>query len=91
MDEEFTIVSYDEGKGKSKGTVIFTLVTKEGNEFKCVITGDTSYRQMVYQQCVNDFSKFKDKLAKVKFDDYSKNMTPVRGVIVQLDRDIEFD
>lgn len=91
MDEEFTIISYDEGKGKSKGTVIFTLVTKERNEFKCVITGDTAYRQMIYQQCVNDFSKFKDKLAKVKFDDYSKNMTPVRGVIVQLDRDIEFD
>lgn len=91
MDAEFTIVSYDEGKGKSKGTVVFTLVTEEGNEFKCVITGDLSYRQKVYQQCVEDFSKFKDKLAKVKFDDYSKNMTPVRGVIVQLDRDIQFD
>lgn len=91
MDAEFTIISYDEGKGKSKGTVVFTLVTEEGNEFKCVITGDISYRQKVYQQCVEDFSKFKNKLAKVKFDDYSKNMTPVRGVIVQLDRDIQFD
>ncbi len=91
MDEEFIIVSFDEGKGKSKGTAVFVLKTPEENEFKCVITGDLEYRKNIYNMCKKDFSKFKGKLAKVKFDDYSKNMTPVRGVIVQLDRDIEFD
>ena len=38
-----------------------------------------------------DFTVFKGKLAKVKFDDYSKNGTPTRAVIVQIDRDISFD
>lgn len=91
LDAEFEIVDFGEGKGKFKRMVIFTLKTQEGNEFNCVPMGTAEYRKSIYIDCLNNFTIFKGKYAKVKFDDYSKNMTPVRGVIVQIDRDLTFD
>jgi len=91
MDAEFEIVDFCEGKGKFKGMVIFTLKTIENNEFNCVPMGSAEYRKQLYLECLESFDKFKGRYAKVKFDDYSKNMTPVRGVIVQIDRDLTFD
>lgn len=90
-DEEFTIVDYSEGKGKFKSLVIFRLQTSDGNIFDCVPMGTAEYRKKLWEMCEKDFTVFKGKLAKVKFDDYSKNGTPTRAVIVQIDRDITFD
>lgn len=90
-DEEFKIVDYAEGKGKFKSLVIFRLETPEGNIFDCVPMGTAEYRKNLWEMCEKDFTIFKNKLAKVKFDDYSKNGTPTRAVIVQIDRDISFD
>jgi ATP-dependent DNA ligase len=90
-DEEFNIVGYSEGKGKFKSLVIFRLQTPEGNIFDCVPMGTAEYRKKLWETCEKDFTIFKDKLAKVKFDDYSKSGTPTRAVIVQIDRDISFD
>jgi len=91
LDAEFKIVGFGEGNGKFKGMVIFKLETESGNTFDCVTTGTADFRKKIYIECVKDFSKFYGKLAKVKFDDYSLNGTPTRGVIVQIDRDVEFD
>lgn len=91
LDAEFEIVDFREGKGKFKGMVIFTLKTQEGNEFNCVPMGTSEYRKNIYNDCLDNFNNFKGKYAKVKFDDYSKIMTPVRGVIVQIGRDLTFD
>ena len=90
-DEEFKIIDFSEGVGKFKGMVIFTLQTKEGKLFNSVPMGDTEYRKNLYLDCIKDFSKYKDKLAKVKFDDWSKDKIPLRSNIVQIIRDMDFD
>lgn len=91
FEEEFLIESYTSGSGKFEGLVVFILKTEEGHLFNCVPLGDSEYRAKLYSECEEDFSKYKGKLAKVRFDDWSKDKIPLRGVITQLDRDLSFD
>lgn len=90
FDSEFEIVSYTEGKGKDAGCVVFVLKTNEGIEFNSVPNGTYEYRKSLYQQCVNDFSQFKGKLAKVQFEDYSTEKVPLRNRMIMI-RDLTFD
>lgn len=90
-DEEFEICDFSDGNGKFKGMVIFTLKTSEGVEFQCVPMGNSDFRKKIYKECLEDFSKYKGKMAKVKFDDWSKSKIPTRAVIVQIVRDLNFE
>lgn len=86
IDCEFKITGYTSGVGKYAGAVVFILETKEGNTFNCVPIGSMEYRKKLYDECVEDFDKFYEKLATVKFDAWSNNDIPLRGVIINIDR-----
>lgn len=90
FDEEFEIVSYTEGKGKDAGCVVFILKTIDGIEFNSVPNGTYDYRKSLYQQCTNDFTQFKGKMAKVQFEDYSTERVPLRNRMIMI-RDLSFD
>lgn len=91
-DNEYPIVGFTQGKGKDLGCVVFELRTEQGRVFNCVPNGTYDYRKQLYATAVQSFdSSFKDKLAKVVYDDLSKDGVPLRGRIVQIDRDLSFD
>lgn len=91
-DKEFPIVGFTQGKGKDLGCIVFELRTQEGKTFNCVPNGTYEYRKELYTAAVESFdTSFRDKLAKVVFDDLSKDGVPLRGRIVQIDRDLSFD
>ncbi|KAG2798898.1 hypothetical protein PC118_g10746 [Phytophthora cactorum] len=80
------------GKGKDMGCVVFELETADGKRFCSVPNGTYDYRKDPYKQAVKDFpGKFMAKLAKVLFDNLSKDGVPLRGRIVQIGRDYNFD
>ena len=91
-DAEYPIVGFSQGKGKDLGCVVFELQSESGKTFNCVPNGTYDYRKKLYTKAVESFdSSFKGKLAKVVFDDLSKDNIPLRGRIVQIDRDLSFD
>lgn len=90
FDDEFEIYSFTEGKGKDKGCIVFILKTKDGIEFNSVPNGTYEYRKELYQQCLDDFSKFKGKLAKVQYEDMSSENVPLRNRMIMI-RDLSFD
>lgn len=91
-DKEYPITGYMQGKGKDIGCIVFELRTEQGKVFNCVPNGTYDYRKQLYATAVKSFdASFKDKLAKVVFDDLSKDGVPLRGRIVQIDRDLSFD
>jgi ATP-dependent DNA ligase len=90
FDAEFEIVDFTQGKGKDHGCVVFILKTKEGLTFNSVINGTYDYRKVLYQQCLEDFTPFKGKMAKVQFEDYSADGVPLRNRMIMI-RDMDFD
>ncbi len=91
-DAEFTIIGFTEGKGKDIDCIVFVLETAGKKEFNCVPNGTYEYRKELYQQALKAFDKdFKGKLAKVVYDDLSKDGVPLRGRIVQIGRDLNID
>lgn len=91
-DGEFPIVGFTQGKGKDLDCIVFELQTANGKIFNCVPNGTYDYRKQLYTTAVQSFeTAFKGKLAKVVFDDLSKDGVPLRGRIVQVDRDLSFD
>ena len=90
-DAEYPIVGYAQGKGKNLGCIVFELAIN-GKTFNCVPNGPYSYLKELYSQAVESFdTTFKNKLAKVVFDDLSADGVPLRGRIVQIGRDLSFD
>lgn len=90
-DAEYPIVGFAQGKGKDLGCIVFELQA-ETKTFNCVPNGTYEYRKQLYSEAMEDFdSTFKGKLAKVVFDDLSKENVPLRGRIVQIGRDLSFD
>jgi DNA ligase-1 len=49
IDEEFTIIGYEQGEGKDKGTVIWTCETKDGKPFSVRPKGTFAQRQEWFQ------------------------------------------
>lgn len=91
-DAEYPIVGYLEGKGKDLGCIVFVLQAPNGKQFRSVPNGTYDYRKRLYLQAKTTFDQsFKDKLAKIVFDDLSKDGVPLRGRIVQIGRDLSFD
>lgn len=91
-DDEFEIIGFTQGKGKDLGCIVFELKTKTGKVFNCVPNGTYDYRKQLYATAVESFdTSFKGKLAKVVYDDLSKDGVPLRGRIVQIARDLTFD
>lgn len=90
FDSEFEIVSYTEGKGKDAGCVVFVLQTSEGIAFNSVPNGTYEYRKDLYQECEQDFTRFKGKMAKVQFEDFSTEKVPLRNRMIMI-RDLSFD
>ncbi len=91
-DSEFAIVGYTHGNGKDKDCIVFTLQGPNGKTFNCVPNGTYEYRRALFAKANDAFdSLFLNKLAKVLYDDLSKDGIPLRGRIIQIDRDISFD
>lgn len=91
-DAEFSIVGFTQGRGKDIGCVVFILQAPNGKTFNCVPNGTYDYRKQLYSQAVSAFEDtFEGKLAKVLYDDLSKDSVPLRGRIVQIGRDLSFD
>ena len=91
-DAEYPIVGFTQGKGKDLGCIVFELQGPNKKTFNCVPNGTYDYRKQLYTRAIQSFdSEFKDKLAKVVFDDLSKDNIPLRGRIVQIGRDLSFD
>ncbi|KAL4168058.1 hypothetical protein KRP22_011463 [Phytophthora ramorum] len=91
-DAEFAIVGYTQGKGKDLGCIVFELQGPNNKTFNSVPNGTYDYRKLLFKQAEQSFdTNFKGKLAKVVFDDLSKDGVPLRGRIVQIGRDLTFD
>lgn len=91
-DGEYPIIGFTEGKGKDLACIVFELQGPNEKTFNCVPNGTYDYRKELYVQAMVSFdSTFKGKLAKVVFDDLSKDGIPLRGRIVQIGRDLSFD
>jgi DNA ligase-1 len=91
-DSEFPISGYAQGKGKDIGCIVFELVCPGGKVFNSVPNGSYDYRRQLYTEACKSFdTSFKNKLAKVVYDDLSKDGVPLRGRIVQIGRDTQFD
>lgn len=90
-DAEFRITGFTKGVGKFADMIVFELVTPNGHRFNCVPMGNSDYRRQLLIQAEKDFSVFRNKLAKVKYDALSASGIPVRAQIIQVGRDTTFD
>lgn len=90
-DGEFRIVGYTNGVGKFADMIVFELETSSGHKFNCVPMGTSDYRRTLLREAREDFSKFNNLLAKVKYDALSASGIPVRAQITQVGRDVAFD
>ncbi len=91
-DGEYAIIGYSQGKGKDLGCIVFELQGPNGKTFNCVPNGSYDYRKALFAQAQRSFdASFEGKLAKVAYDDLSKDGVPLRGRIVQIGRDLSFD
>jgi len=73
MDEEFKVVGGHEGIGHDKGTVIFTCVTKDGQNFNVRPKGTRADRANWW----NNLDRFVGSLLTVKFQNYSDDGIPI--------------
>ena len=65
------------------------MKTESGKEFKAVPNDTLKNRKKMYQQALENFdSAFKNKLATIKFDEYSNDNTPLRAKFIAI-RDYE--
>ena len=88
-DAEYPIIGYEEGQnGKDKGAVIFIMKTEDNKEFRAVPNMTLKKRKELYKEAVKDFNKFKNKLATISFDEYSKDKIPLRPKFIAI-RDYE--
>lgn len=66
ITEEFLIVNFHDGVGKDCNSVIFECLI-DNCTFRVRPAWDIERRKRVYNECVNDFSKYKGKLLSVKY------------------------
>jgi DNA ligase-1 len=89
-DAEFLIVGFERGiHGKDTDAIIFIMKTESGKEFKAVPNDTLKNRKKMYKQALENFdSTFKNKLATIKFDEYSNDNVPLRAKFISI-RDYE--
>lgn len=89
-DEEYKIVGFESGiRGKDVGAIVFIMQTKDGNEFKSVPNMPLDERKEMYNLAKKNFDiLYKNKMATISFDDYSKDNIPLRAKFITI-RDYE--
>jgi len=89
-DAEYPIIGFEQGiNGKDVGAIIFIMKTESGKEFKAVPNDTLKNRKKMYKQALENFdSTFKNKLATIKFDEYSNDNVPLRAKFISI-RDYE--
>jgi len=89
-DAEYPIIGYERGiHGKDTDAIIFIMKTESGKEFKAVPNDTLKNRKKMYKQALENFdSTFKNKLATIKFDEYSNDNVPLRAKFISI-RDYE--
>ena len=89
-DSEYPIIGFEEGlHGKDKGAIIFIMKTSDNKEFKAVPNMPLKDRKKMYNLAKNNFNQlYKDKMATIKFDEYSNNNVPLRAKFIAI-RDYE--
>ena len=88
--EEYPIVGFEQGRvGKDVGAVIFIMSTGNGHTFKSTPNDTLINRKKMYKLALENFDTlYKNKLATIKFDEYSKDGIPLRSKFVAI-RDYE--
>lgn len=74
MDDEFEIVDYSFEKdtsGEDRNCIVWVVKVKEGVLCNVRPKGPKEQRQELFQECVNDFTKFKGRKLWTKFFDYT--------------------
>jgi ATP-dependent DNA ligase len=89
-DAEYSIIGYERGiHGKDTDAIIFIMKTESGKAFKAVPNDTLKNRKKMYKQALENFdSTFKNKLATIKFDEYSNDNVPLRAKFISI-RDYE--
>jgi len=89
-DAEYPIIGFEQGtNGKDMGAIIFTMKTELGKEFKSVPNDTLINRKKMYKLALENFDTlYKNKLATIKFDEYSKDGIPLRAKFIAI-RDYE--
>jgi len=89
-DAEYPIIGFEQGiNGKDVGAIIFIMKTESRKEFKAVPNDTLKNRKKMYKQALDNFdSTFKNKLATIKFDEYSNDNVPLRAKFISI-RDYE--
>lgn len=72
QEDDFRIVGYEEGVGKFEGCVIWTCVTKEGKEFKCVPKGTLEDKMEWFENA----ESYIGKMLSVKYFEKSEDGIP---------------
>jgi ATP-dependent DNA ligase len=89
-EQEYPIIGFEEGShGKDKGAIIFTMKTDNNKEFRAVPNMTLNKRKELYKIALKSFdTKFKNKLATISFDEFSKDNVPLRPKFITI-RDYE--
>lgn len=89
-DEEYKIVGFEGGiKGKDKDAIIFIMETPNNKHFKSVPNLSLEERKEMYILAKKNFDQlYKNKMATISFDDYSKDNIPLRAKFITI-RDYE--
>jgi DNA ligase-1 len=89
-DEEYEIVGFESGiHGKDMGAIVFIMQTKDGKQFKSVPNMSLDERKDMYNLAKKNFDNlYKNKMATISFDDYSKDNIPLRAKFITI-RDYE--
>jgi DNA ligase-1 len=83
-DAEFLIVGFERGiHGKDADAIIFIMSTDNGHTFKSVPNDTLINRKKMYKLALENFDTlYKNKLATIKFDEYSKDGIPLRAKFI---------
>ena len=88
FDDEFKLVSFEEGGGKMAGTMIWIFETKKGLQFKSTPTGTLAVRKKLFKEITktdktdkskSGFDKYKGKFYTVHFYGYSTDGIPIQS------------
>lgn len=88
--DEYEVVDFKQGKkGKDVGAIIWIAQTKGKIKFNVTPKGITyEQRKKLYQECKKNFSKYKNRMLTVEYEDLSKAGVPQRAKAVAF-RDYE--
>jgi hypothetical protein len=85
-DVEYKIVDFTTGKnGKDKDAIIFIMEAENGKLFRSVPNDTLENRKNMYKLALTKFDiLYKNKMATIKFDEYSNDNTPLRAKFITI-------